>query len=1100
MFEFLKLLLRYLIPSYLIVIAVGLWVTSSSIDSQRQVILSNETAHVSNVNAAMQQNLKLLTRDILYLANSKLIKDVLSDDATSTELQSLSNQWQELMAASKMYDQIRWIDNNGQERLRLNLVDGSAIRVEESQLQNKKDRYYFKDSIGLNNDNFYFSVLDLNVEKGQIETPYKPVIRLAHTVYDNQGIKKGVVIVNYIATRLLKNLVIGQNTAKDSLWLLNQNGYWLKGSNPELEWGFMFKNEKLNMRVLYPRAWTEMLEHQQRVFETKDGYWIYQTINPLLYAKLSLQNQDSNAKNETNSNYVLMPGNSTQWKLVNFIPHDAMALALQPILTKNYWFIAFVLGIMFVGAWIGARFKLSEKRNAKALVLSNQRLREKEQQLEADIEARKQIQQTLEEGVERYEGVLSAAMDGYILMKADGEILECNSAFIDVMHLPNFEDRTGCYFSQLFEGKEHNKAEKAFDELKHTSSVETEIIKYDLDGNKMFLSVSLFAVSATQQVCAFVRDVSKAKQAEFELLMSASVFTHATEGIILTNSRFEIVDVNREFEMITGYTKQEVIGKKPSILHSGKQSPEFYQDMSKALVSKGHWYGELWNRRKTGELFLEFLTISRVDHPYDDGYHFVGMFSDITLERQYHKRLEHSAHFDALTNLPNRFLLNDRIRQAIAHTHRTGLKMAVIFVDLDGFKQVNDQFGHEVGDRLLVNVAKNVRTVLREEDTLARIGGDEFIVLVNDLESKEGAIDVCKKLLTAIAKPLSLRANPDQEIVKTTSVGASLGVTYFPQQHVMEGDQLIRQADQAMYIAKQSGKNRYAVFDTQKDVEKRALHNNLNRFEEAIHNDELLLHYQPKVSLINDEVVGVEALVRWQHPEKGLLYPGDFLSCVEHNTLAIKLSEWVISHALQQIVAWQKEGINLPVSINIGAVELQKEDFVTWLTHLMNQFPSVKKSMLEIEVLETSALADLMHVSKVIESCKNAGISFALDDFGTGFSSLSYLKKLPLDTIKIDQGFIANMLDDVDDLSILEGMIGLTKSLKRQVIAEGIESEEQGRKLIELGCPFGQGYFIARPLKSKDVPSFIKEWTLPESWRTQALVSSASLRNEIQVH
>jgi len=270
-FEFLKLLLRYLIPSYLIVIAVGLWVTSSSIDSQRQVILSNETAHVSNVNAAMQQNLKLLTRDILYLANSKLIKDVLSDDATSTELQSLSNQWQELMAASKMYDQIRWIDNNGQERLRLNLVDGSAIRVEESQLQNKKDRYYFKDSIGLNNDNFYFSVLDLNVEKGQIETPYKPVIRLAHTVYDNQGIKKGVVIVNYIATRLLKNLVIGQNTAKDSLWLLNQNGYWLKGSNPELEWGFMLKNEKLKMRDLYPQAWTEMLEHQQRVFETKDG-------------------------------------------------------------------------------------------------------------------------------------------------------------------------------------------------------------------------------------------------------------------------------------------------------------------------------------------------------------------------------------------------------------------------------------------------------------------------------------------------------------------------------------------------------------------------------------------------------------------------------------------------------------------------------------------------------------------------------------------------------------------------------------------------------------------------------------------------------------
>ena len=1100
MFEFLKILLRYLLPSYLLVLVVGFWVTSSSIDSQRQIILANETARVSSVNAAVQQNLKLLTRDILYLANSKLIKDVLSDDATPTELQNLTSQWQELMAASQMYDQIRWIDNSGQERLRLNLVNGSAIRVEDSQLQNKKDRYYFKDSIGLNNDTFYFSALDLNVEKNQIETPYKPMIRLAHTVYDNQGIKKGIVIVNYIATRLLQNLVADESAAKDSLWLLNQDGYWLKSSNPEQEWGFMFKNEKLNMNVLYPQAWTEMLEGQKSVFETPDGYWIYQTLDPLAYAQYSFKNQYQNDNVRRDLNQALIGQRSIQWKLVNFIPREDMELALQPILTKNYWFIAFVLLLILIGAWIGTRFKISEKLNERALILSNQRLHEKEQQLEADIAIRKQVQQTLEENLGRYEGVLKAAMDGFLLMKADGEILECNSAFIDVMKLPSFQEKTGCYFSQLFEGAELHKVEQGFNELKHTSSVEIEIIKYDLDSKKMFLNVSLFAVSATQQVCAFVRDVSKAKEAEFDLLMSASVFTHATEGIILTNSKFEMVDVNREFEMITGYSKQEAIGKKPSILHSGKQSPEFYQEMSETLLSKGHWYGELWNRRKTGELFLEFLTISRVDHPYDDGYHFVGMFTDITLERQYHKRLQHSAHFDSLTNLPNRFLLNDRIRQAIAHTHRSGLEMAIIFMDLDGFKQVNDQFGHEVGDRLLVNVAKNVRKILREEDTLARIGGDEFIVLVNDLESKQGAIDVCKKLLTAIATPLSLRANPDQTNPETASVGASLGVTYFPQEHVTEGDQLIRQADQAMYIAKQSGKNRYAIFDTKEDVEKRALHNNLNRFEEAINNDELLLHYQPKVSLINDEIIGVEALVRWQHPEKGLLYPGEFLSCVEHNSLAIKLSEWVISHSLQQIVAWQKEGINLPVSINIGAIELQKQDFVTWLTRLMNQFPTVDKSMIEIEVLETSALADLMHVSKVIESCKSEGISFALDDFGTGFSSLSYLKKLPLETIKIDQGFISNMLDDAEDLSILEGMIGLTKSLKRHVIAEGIESEEQGRKLIELGCPFGQGYFIARPLKSEAIPTFIKEWTLPESWRTQALASSTNLQSEIRVH
>jgi len=438
-------------------------------------------------------------------------------------------------------------------------------------------------------------------------------------------------------------------------------------------------------------------------------------------------------------------------------------------------------------------------------------------------------------------------------------------------------------------------------------------------------------------------------------------------------------------------------------------------------------------------------------------------------------RFEHLAHFDALTGLPNRRLLADRLHQAMAQARRRGQGLAVAYLDLDGFKAINDTHGHAVGDQLLVTVADHFKQALREGDTLARLGGDEFVAVLIDLDGNDASVALLNRLLAAAAAPLPLG-----DLV--VQVSASLGVTFYPQPQEVDADQLLRQADQAMYQAKLTGKNRYHVFE---DHHTQGAHETLERIRRALVAGEFVLYYQPKINLRSGVVFGVEALIRWQHPQRGRLLPQEFLPVIEDDPLASDLGEWVIETALTQMDTWQASGIDLPVSVNVGVRPLQQADFVARLGALLAAHPAVKPSSLALEILEISAIQDLAQVSQVVADCRELGVSCALNDFGIGHSALTYLKHLAVTTLKIDRRFVGDMLNNPDDLAIIENILGLASAFRRQAIAAGVETLEQCERLLQLGCELAQGYGIARPMPAAAVIGWLADWRPSPHWTDQ---------------
>lgn len=478
---------------------------------------------------------------------------------------------------------------------------------------------------------------------------------------------------------------------------------------------------------------------------------------------------------------------------------------------------------------------------------------------------------------------------------------------------------------------------------------------------------------------------------------------------------------------------------------------------------------ELSDEKETAELALAFNTMANT---IQDRIH--SLEEVHKEEKKLSDKLEHIAHFDTLTNLPNRTLLADRLQQAMAHANRRNRSLAVVYLDLDGFKEVNDNYGHHIGDALLVMLAGRMEQALREGDTLSRIGGDEFIAVLIDLEETKACEPILKRLLHVTNMPAIIDGISMQ-------VSSSIGVTFYPQDGV-NSDQLMRHADHAMYLAKQAGKNRYHFFDLDQNMTLQTQRDYLLEIAHALTNNEFVLHYQPKVNMKTGKIIGVEALIRWEHPQRGLLSPISFLPIVENHSLSIQIGEWVIQTALLQIAQWQKMGLNIPISINISAYQLQQNDFITRFKSILKSHNNVDPHLLEIEILETSALENIVHVSAIMRACHFLGVYFALDDFGTGYSSLTYLKRLPAKILKIDQSFIHDMLDDPDDLAIIEGVLGLAKAFRKDVIAEGVESIEHGIYLLAQGCELAQGYGIARPMPAYELPQWILTWKPDQSW------------------
>jgi len=683
-----------------------------------------------------------------------------------------------------------------------------------------------------------------------------------------------------------------------------------------------------------------------------------------------------------------------------------------------------------------------------------------------------QSQITLIQSEERFKAITEATYGG-IIIHNEGIILECNNALSEIIGY-SYQELIGSDCFQLITPEYVDLAMKS---MRSGHSQSYEVIGCHKNGTNLPLSVKGKNIVFKGQPARVIEviDITERHKTEEQLKLAASVFTHAREGIMITNTAGEIIEINNTFTHITGYDREYVLGKKPSFLKSGLHEDYFYSEMWQSLQEKKEWSGELWNLRKNGELFASLLTISAVSDDNGNIKTYVALFSDITEMKQHHQQLEHIAHYDVLTNLPNRILLAQRLKDAMQTTKKTNLSLAVVYLDLDGFKTVNDTYGHDIGDQLLIELSRLMTACLREDDTLARIGGDEFVAVLTNIEVMDDCERVIKRLLKAAMTPIIIEENI------TAQVSTSIGITLYPYDNV-EADQLMRHADQAMYSAKQTGKNRYHLFDVHQDKSIQSQHESIANINRGIDNNEFLIHYQPKVNMTSGVVIGVEALIRWQHPQRGLIYPKDFLHIINNHPISIKLGEWIIEQVLNQIVTWHSQGLNMPASINIDAFQLEQPGFVEKLSAALKERPVIKPGVVQLEILETSALGDIAKVLPIMNACIDIGVSFALDDFGTGFSSLTYLRRLSAELLKIDQSFVRDMLDDPDDKAIVMGVISLAKAFNHKVIAEGVESIEHGTQLIEMGCVLAQGFGIARPMLGKDIPAWINQWKPDPSW------------------
>jgi diguanylate cyclase (GGDEF)-like protein/PAS domain S-box-containing protein len=563
------------------------------------------------------------------------------------------------------------------------------------------------------------------------------------------------------------------------------------------------------------------------------------------------------------------------------------------------------------------------------------------------------------------------------------------------------------------------------------------------------------------------RDISERKIAEEQMRLSAMVLENTPEGIMITDDQLNIIQVNPSFVRTTGYSVEETIGKRPNMLSSGRHDVSFYENMWAALKNTGRWQGEIWNRRNCGDIYPEWLNISVIKDEQGNVTHYAGIFSDITTQEHVRDRLHNLAYYDALTKLPNRELFHDRLKNSLAQSSRQKTMVALMFLDLDRFKNINDTLGHRAGDKLLKAVAKKLQNCTREMDTVSRLGGDEFTIIIPAITGIEDAAKVAKKIIDSFSE--SIRLDDDTELFSATSIGISI----YPDDGSND-EELIKNADTAMYRAKATGGGYqfYTAEMSAQFIERMHMESELHK---ALDSDGLSLVYQPQIDLETGRLIGMEALARWHHPELGWISPEKFIPIAEETGLIQQLGDWVIHKSCQQIAQWRKTiGDDWRMAINVSAKQIQGTKLQTYIRKILKE-TDVPGSMLELEFTESALIENLEDIQQFIEESSSDGIHLAIDDFGTGYSSLSYLKRFAIHKLKIDQSFVQDIITDKNDASIVKTIINMAQNLGLKVIAEGVETNEQLQFLIENECNEVQGYLLSQPKSSDDIGN-IKEF------------------------
>lgn len=563
------------------------------------------------------------------------------------------------------------------------------------------------------------------------------------------------------------------------------------------------------------------------------------------------------------------------------------------------------------------------------------------------------------------------------------------------------------------------------------------------------------------------------EEAEQKLILNARIISATHEGLYITDMDNRIIMANPAMTSITGYTQEELVGAHWRILDAGNRDAAFYQEVQRQLDATNRWEGEIWDRRKNGDIFPASLTITRVYDDEGDNHHQISIYRDVTERKEYERRIEHLANHDILTDLPNRFLLHDRAALAMSQAKRHGRKVAVLFIDLDNFKLVNDTLGHELGDELLKEAARRIAGTLRSSDTVSRIGGDEFLALATELRSSADASVVAEKIIEEVSRPFLVQ---EHNLIVTASVGVAL----FPDNGT-DLESLSRLADAAMLKAKQSGNNRFRLYSGEVTEDQGDHLKLLNELRRAVAREQICLLYQPQFNLSTNEIVGLEALVRWEHPDYGLLAPDEFIPLAERSGLIIELGDWILTRACHQAQSWRRRGlVDFPVAVNVSALQFRQLDFVEKV-HTALRETGLPGRLLELEVVESMLMIDLDDALEKLERLDKLGVKIAIDDFGTGYSSLSYLRQFSAHMIKIDKSFIRDVPGSPDASAIAQAILSMGKTLGMEIIAEGVENKEQADFLSRIGCQYGQGFYYARPMAAVDIEKMLGSLSLRRS-------------------
>ena len=680
---------------------------------------------------------------------------------------------------------------------------------------------------------------------------------------------------------------------------------------------------------------------------------------------------------------------------------------------------------------------------------------------------RKQAVGALRESERRYRGMFDNSPDAVLLISLDGYVRDANPMACQLYGY-DLNEFVGKHGSEFVHPDHAWRFAGALATIEAGRNFTDESVDVRKDGAPFPIEVyvSPFVYAGERVMLCSIRDITARKQADAKLRLAAEVFEQGREGIMITDTQGNIVLVNHAFSAISGYSEAEALGGSTRMLSSGRHDKAFYRAMWEAINTQGHWQGEVWNRRKDGGIYPEWLAISRVLDESGKPSHYIGIFNDISRHKADEERIQRLAHFDVLTGLPNRALLNDQSRHAISMSQRSGEPLAVLFADLDHFKNINDTLGHRVGDELLIEVAKRMKSMVRDEDTVSRQGGDEFILVLPGADA-DGAAHVAGKLLESVAQPYQI---DQHELIVT----ASIGIAIYPGDGE-DFDALSQCADVAMYRAKQEGRNNFRFFTPEMQVRSSRTLQLENALRHALARNELQLHYQPQVAMKDWRIIGVEALLRWRHPELGEISPAEFIPIAEGSGQILPIGEWVLRTAARQMRAWIDSGLEpMSIAVNLSAIQFRHANLPQMVTQILDEV-RLPPQYLELELTEGVAMDNPLAAIAVMDDLHGRGIRMSIDDFGTGYSSLNYLKRFQVYKLKIDQSFVRDITTDPEDRAIVGAIISLANSLGLQTIAEGVETEGQLVYLRERGCGEAQGYYFSKPLPAEEFEAFVRQ-------------------------